>query len=131
MARLPGYRRIFKTDYEPQFQNLVDILSGSINNGFETLYDALNKKLSFGDNFANGYKDISVQVDASGFPKQTSSFLLDSDMKVIGLNVVLVTPTPINAPYITFSQDSRTILISNITGLAANTRYTLRVLAYT
>ena len=130
MAKLPGYRRIFKTDYQQEYQQLVDTLSTSVNNGFETLYDALNKKLSIKDNFVNGPKDITVTVDATGTPKQTTSFILDSGNKLLGLQVILVTPTPVNMPYVAFSQDNKAVLVSKITGLTANIKYTIRIVPH-
>lgn len=130
MAKLPGYKRIFTTDYAEEFQQMIETLSGSVNIGFEALYDALNKKLSFKDNFINSPKDINVTVDANGDPRQTTSFVLDSNSKVIGLEVIFVSPRPINAPYIDFTQDNKTILVSNISGLASGTKYLIRVIPH-
>ena len=48
--KLPLFRRLFKTDFKQEFQELVDQLSVSINVGIENLYDALNRKLSLRDN---------------------------------------------------------------------------------
>lgn len=138
MPKIPNYRRIFRTDYEQEYQKLVETLSVSINNGFEVLYDALNKKLSLKENGLNSVKDVDVNVGSNGVPRQTTGFLIDNPniSKVIGLEVILAKNNdstsiyPTSHPFISFSQDNKTIYINHISGLQANTSYTLRIVAY-
>ena len=70
MAKLSGYRRIVKTDYPDEYKSLVDQLSVSINNGFDTLYNALNGKLNFYDNISSTIAEVRLTVDIDGFPLQ-------------------------------------------------------------
>ena len=134
--KLPSYRRIFKTDYEEDYQDLVDTLSVSINNGFDTIYDALNKKLTFEDNIACTIAEFTVSVDANGTPtKKNTQFKLGENQKTIqGLMVIDCYEEkdelpPTSAPFIAFEKNESNVLIKNIKGLKLNTSYVIKVLA--
>ena len=88
---LAGYRRINKTDYAPDNQDLVEQLATSINYGFDTLFEALNGKLDFKNNFASTITEFTVSVDSDGVPLQKTQFKLkDGQMNVEGLVVLNV-----------------------------------------
>jgi len=134
--KLPSYRRIFKTDYAEDYQELVEKLAVSINNGFDTVYDALNKKLTFGDNIACTIAEFTVSVDASGNPtKKNVQFKLgENQTSIQGLMVIDCytegdeLPPP-SAPFISFVKNEGNVLIKNIKGLTLNTSYVIKVLA--
>lgn len=137
MAKLPGYRRIFTTDYEKQYQQLVDSLSVSINQGFDSLYNALNNNLTLGDNSTSTIKTITLSVDSNGVPNPGSQFTLNTTTKVIGMQVVSAINNtnnktyPTSQPFITFSQNSNIITINNISGLQTSNSYTLTIITFT
>lgn len=134
--KLPSFKRLIKTDYKPEFQDLIETLGGSLNEGINALFNALNKRLTFQDNFACTVKDIIVKVDSNGIPTQGGSFNLDvQNLPVTGLLILRVQNLDNSASYITttpfinFVQNGNSIIINNIAGLAANTNYRIRVLA--
>lgn len=134
--KLPSYRRIFKTDYAEDYQELVDKLAVSINYGFDTVYDALNKNLTFDDNIACTIASFTVTVDIYGVPvKKNTQFKLSEKQKSIqGLIVIdcyeeKKNLPPPSAPFITFLKSENNVLIKNIKGLTADTSYVIKVLA--
>jgi hypothetical protein len=136
--KFPNFKRIFKQDFKPEEQPLIEKLSVSINSGFEMLFEAMNRKISFRDNILCTIKDVDVTVDSDGTPLQTVGITLDTSNatnRVDGVMVIkadnLTSPGtyPTTAPFISYQQNTNTILFNNITGLAANQKYRLRVLA--
>lgn len=134
--KLPSFRRIFKTDFAQEFQNLVDQLSVSINVGIENLYDALNRKLTLRDNMLCTVKEIDVTVDPTGAPTNTTSFPLDISGRIDGvivLSAINLTTTgmyPSYGVFISWTQTQNGILINNITGLQSGQKYRIRVVAF-
>jgi hypothetical protein len=136
--KLPSYRRIFKTDYAEDYQELVEKLAVSINNGFDSLYDALNKKLTFGENISSTIAEITVTVEPSGAPiKKGTQFKLDgSQNNIQGLIVIncyeeKTGASPPGAPFISFIKNENNILINKISGLTPNVSYIIKVLTIT
>jgi hypothetical protein len=135
--KLPSYRRIFKTDYSDEYQALVEDLAVSINYGFDTLYDALNKKLTFQDNIESTISDITVTVDENGVPlKRNTQFKLSENQTTVqGLMVLDAYETkntdspPPSAVFVSFIKNENFVLIKNIRGLTPGVSYTLKVLA--
>lgn len=134
--KLPTFRRIFKTDYSSEFQNLVEKLSVSINYGLEVLYDVLNKKVSLSDNIYCTVKDVELSVDSLGVPKTTSAFSLDINAKIIGVmcisanNLTNTTIYPSSGVFVNFTQNNTNIIIDHVTGLQADSNYRLKLVAF-
>lgn len=134
--KLPGFRRLNTSDYPKEFKKLIDIISVSLNNGIEVLYEALDNRITLRDNFSGTVKDITVTVDASGTPTQGGAFVLDTNSKVDGITVLSaanqVNPAvyPTSQPFISGAQNNLTFNISNISGLQANQSYVLRIQAW-
>ena len=134
--KLPNFRRILKTDYAEEYRQLIETLSFSINNGIEVLYQALNKAINLRDNIACTVKDIDVVVDSTGAPKNKTTFTLDTSNRILGITVLnaLNTKTPTILPtsgvFISFTQESRTVIVSNIKGLPADQPFTLTIVAF-
>jgi len=133
---LPSFKRLYKGDYEATYQKLVDQLAVSLNIGLESLYSALSKNVSLKDNIRCTVKDLTITVNASGTPTSSTQFALDIPGQIIGTQVIYAINTTNSAVYptggifISFTQTSTGILISNITGLPANQAFTIRVVAY-
>jgi len=133
--RLPSFRRVFSTDFESEYKGLLDKLSGTINTGIETLYDALNNKLTFKDNFAATVAEFNVTVDSNGTPTGTSSFRLSNSLKVEGLLVISAVDVANSALYppgavmVNGTPSNNSFIINNIRGLTAGRQYRIKVIA--
>lgn len=138
--KLPNYKKLFKQDYAQEYQELVDALAASLNIGIETLYNALNKRLTFRDNFAVTIKDVEVTVNASGIPTTSTGFSIDANQRVDGLDVWRVdnltntTAYPTGGVFITWTQGTaqtaNAVTINHVTGLVTGNKYRIRVVAY-
>ena len=135
--KFPSFKRIVKTDFEAEDQNLVEKLSLPINSGFSNLYKALEGNLNLRDNVACVIKDVDVIVDATGIPTtKTGMSLDDTTQRVDGITVIRVdnlntaTIYPDTAPFISFQQSEKTILFNHITGLQAGYNWRIRVIAW-
>lgn len=134
--KLPSFRRILKTDYAEEYRNLIETLSFSINNGVEVLYQAFNKAISLRENIACTVKDIDVEVDSTGKPKGRVSFTLDTSGRILGVVVLNAINTknpgvlPTSGVFVTFTQESKTIIVNNIKGLPEGQPFTLTVVAF-
>jgi hypothetical protein len=132
MAKLPNFRRIFKTDFDSDYQDLVEKLGDSINYNFEKIYDALNGKLNT-DNLSEQIKDLDLIVGSDGIPTTRIGFTSSlTPARPIGSQVIqaqnLTNPTsyPTTGIFLTYSENTGTIFIEHITGLIPNNRYKLK-----
>lgn len=137
MGKIGGFRRLFRQDFKEEYGDLIDGLSPAINTGIETLYNVFNKNVDLSNNIQCTVKDVTVEVDSSGTPKVTTSFALDVlNTPVKGTTVILAnnltnTSTyPTSQPFVSFSQNANNLIINNVSGLQANQKYTLRVIAW-
>lgn len=135
MAKLSSYRRIVKNDYQDEYKPLVDQLSVSINNGFDTLFNALNGKLNFYDNIASTIAEIRISVDSNGFPLQRTQFKLSGNqtnvegilvLKISGYNNPTLYPT--SGLALSYTSDNGLVTITNIKGLETNKIYSIKLL---
>lgn len=87
--RLPSFKRLYEKDFDSEDQNLVSKLGLTVNTGFELLYLALSRRLTFQDNIQSTIKDIEIQVDGNGIPINRTIFKLDGQNdKATGLIVL-------------------------------------------
>lgn len=135
--KLPNFRRIFKQDYKPEDQALVDQLSYTINTGFDPVYEALNNRLTFSENFRSTLVSLNVVVDATGAPRASTTFKLAFTDAVIGVQVLKASNStntrtyPTGAPFISFRQSGQVLEILNITGLTAGDTWNITLVALT
>lgn len=133
--KLPTFRRLFKSDYETDEQKIVEKLSGPLNSGIEVLYEALNNKLDFENNFQATARSIQIEVDSNGIPKGTTIFTLINSNRINGVlvrrveNLTNPGSYPLGAPFITFTQNTDRVTINHITGLIPDNQYLISVLA--
>jgi hypothetical protein len=136
MAKLSSYRRIIKNDYSDEYKGLVDQLSVSINNGFDTLFNAVNGKLNFYDNIASTIVEIKVTVNSSGNPIQKTQFKLNNNqtniegilvLRVLGYNDPNL--YAMSGLSLSYTSESGVVTINNIQGLQANKIYLIKLLA--
>ena len=134
--KLASFRRLFKTDYPDEFQAVIEKLSTSLNYGIEALYDALNNKLTFQDNFSATITSVNARVDINGTPVSPITFALSTSNQAINGVLVLSTVNkdlPLDYPPaavgVSFTTSTTSVTINNIRGLKANTNYVLKLLA--
>lgn len=133
---LQAFRRIFKTDYPADQQTLVDKLAVTINNGFESLYNAFSNNISLTDNIFCTVKDVTLSVDSNGIPQGTASFTIKTTGTIKGISVISATNLknstnfPTGSPFIVYTQNGTIINITKIIGLPANDSFQIRVIAW-
>jgi len=135
--KISGFKRLFSTDFDQKDQELVDKLSGVLNIGIETVYEALDKRVSLNDNIDCTVKEVDVTVGADGIPLNTTTFVLDDKTRSVqGLQVIKTDNRtsagvfPTGGVHITWQQVQSGIQILHVTGLPARNRFTIRVVAY-
>lgn len=135
--KLSSFKRLDKQNFDEQYQDLIDKLGFVLNNDIQGIYDALNGKLSFGDNILCTIKDVPIVVDENGIPKNAAQFQIDKqNMRVLGCLVVKALNTtnsntyPLGAPFVSFTPGTQLITIDHVTGLQPNQNYTLTIIAY-
>jgi hypothetical protein len=134
--KLSSFKRIITQDFPKESQKLMEQLGSTLNDSFNQVFSALNKRITFSENIACTVKDVLVIVDSNGNPTQIASFALDvPNLPVLGVTVIKVenltnsTIYPTSAPFISFQIVNNTVRINNITGLLPNNTYRLKVIA--
>lgn len=134
--KLPGFKRLLSNDFPQDQRSLIDKLSFSLNNGIEAIYDALNKKLTFKDNFFATEKDIDIIVDSNGTPKNTTFIGTDFGGQVRNVlvgkaeNLTVSSNYPTGSVWISWEGTTNGIQVVNVRGLVPNNSYRLRVLMF-
>lgn len=134
MALLPTFKRLNTNDYKPEEQDLVEQLGLTINDGMQSVYDALNRKLTFEENFLGAIKDVQVSVDATGKPRNLTTLITGLSSAPRGITVIQaenLTNTqvyPTGSPWVSYNVINNGIQIVNVTNLQTNNIYRLRIL---
>jgi hypothetical protein len=134
--RLPNFRRIIKQDFQKEFQELIERLSVSINNGFDVMFEALNNKISLQNNIMCTVIDLEIEPTAAGIPKNTTQFTLTYDGRtsivLVGKleNLTTSSSYPTSAPFVSWTQTDKILQVNHITGLTANNKYSVRIVAF-
>lgn len=135
--KLSSYKRIITQDYTDDDQELVEQLGGTLNDSFNSIYSALNKRLTIPENIAATRKELVVTVDSNGIPTQLIRFSLDvPNTPVVEVtcgrarNLTNPTTYPSSGVTVSFTQNGNSIIINHITGLAANQQWRIVVTAW-
>lgn len=135
--KLPTMKRLYKTDYKQEDQDLIDKLAYVLNQDIQVLYDALNNRVSLGDNIDCVVRTIEVTVDANGIPKSPTIFgITDQTRQIQGVevqkasNLTNTSTYPSGGIFITFAQVQTGVQIQHVTGLQADNTYSLRIVGY-
>lgn len=137
MAKLAGFRRLYSSDFDINNKQLIDQLGATYNPSIETLYDALNKKLTFADNFASTIITFNVTVDTNGSPIRATQIKLDNSQINSSINGVLVLNAvgsknanllPAGGVYVSATKNEGNLIIQNIKGLQADNPYNITIL---
>lgn len=133
---IPSFKRLLKTDYAQQFQQMIETLSYSVNNAVESLNNAMDNNVSLQDNILCTVKTFTVQVDSTGTPTTSTTFPLTFTGTCLGISLINIINTTTSGTYptggvtISFSQTAKGIQINNITGLVAMNNYSVTLIAW-
>lgn len=127
MAFLPPINQIKKEDFPGE--SWAEKLLWPINRFMTTMYQALNRDLTFRENIRGVVKELTFTNTSANLPIQFQWDL--TGVKPTDLWITSVTPqegsaTPTAAVWVEWSYDGTIISISQITGLVADKRYLLR-----
>lgn len=106
-----------------------------LNNTLQSVFQALSHGLSIDDNISGTVKDVTLSVDSSGTPTQTSALTLRNTAQVRGtivisaVNQVNSNSYPLSGVIVSGAQNGTLYTINNVSGLQPNTKYTIRVWA--
>lgn len=133
---LPSFKNIISSDFPKQYYDLMNQLALLLNNTLSSVFQCLSNGVSINDNIACTVKDVTLTVNSSGTPANPAVFLLDTSNNVRGttviqaINQVNSTVYPTAAVMVFGAQNGNMYTINNVTGLQANTSYTIRVIAW-
>lgn len=134
--KLQNFKRVYKTDYKAEFQELIEQLSITINNGFEALYNLTNNNISLKDNISCTLKSIQLTVDTNGTPLAQLILSLSKKTKVQGLTILKIDNLTNTTSYttsgvnISFSIIDSGIRFDNVKGLIANNNYQINLVIF-
>lgn len=137
MAKLGSFRRIYSDDYDPEYKGLIDSFGITYNASIEALYDALNKRLTFSENFASTLATVNITVNSNGVPIRQTTLKLDDSQINASINGVVVLSAigsrdqsllPTGGVYVSATKSEGTLIIQNVKGLQADKAYNLTLL---
>jgi hypothetical protein len=132
-VQLSTIKQIIVEDFPSDSREVVEKLASSLNPFFDQIGQILNKNVSI-DNLSQEIKTFTVEVDATGKPKTTTSIkysLKSTPQGIVCIRAIAAQSGiyPTSSPFISFDIDSttNTLTIKNITGLPANTKFSLSI----
>lgn len=134
--KLQSYRNIQRSDFDPQYQGMIDTLSFTVNSSFESLFNTLNGQTSLADNILCELDTFTVTVDSTGKPLTSTQFTTALTNGIEGSTVISATSTgstiayPLATPFISFSKSANTITLLNIAGLPAGVAFSITVIIW-
>lgn len=130
------FKRLVYNDFSKDFQALIEQLSYSINTPIENIISALTNNISLRDNILCNVKDLEVTVDSNGIPLSTAALSITNSNPIDGMTVIrAISPTSTNIMpnggiSISYTQNGSKIVLNKITGLPANTLFSLRIVVF-
>lgn len=132
MSKLPPQTKILREDVKdapPWVSKIID----PFNSLASTMYNALNRNLTFSENLACFVKEITYKT-TSAYPVEVDvSFTNELKFKATGLILLqAVERTTYDPPpgpvYVPWTEENGLIVVKPITGLVASKTYTIRLL---
>lgn len=133
MASLPPYRRIGLEDIKGA-PSWVEGFIAILNNFMETVYGALNRNLTFAENFRAEYKTFNLTAGATA---DLNKFRFTTSLKLKPTGVLPLSVTELGGNYVVLANpfsipswrwESGQIVIESITGLTSGEQYAVSVL---
>lgn len=134
MSKLQAFKRIITEDFDQKDRALITKLAYAINVFAEDVVNAFSNKITIEDNLNIVTKDLIVKVDSTGAVTSGGTLKTGLDHTCAGIIVVKATNTttsaniPSGTPFLTFSETSGLLTISNISNLTSNNKYALKLL---
>lgn len=129
MAKLPLTYKLILEDFPKEVRDWGGKLLYPINSFFESVYSALNKGLTFTDNFDAQIKALTVD---GNYPL---SFEYTTSARPVGLICIYCKAKdgsfPTGGIFISFDVIEKSVKINNITGLDPTKKYDIKVLTIT
>lgn len=133
--KLPTQKKILREDLKdapPWVNGIIE----PVNTFMESVYQSLNKNITFKDNIGSFLKEL-IYTTPSTYPSgvENVAFMNELRTRPIGCQVIqayerttyVAAPGPVYAPWI---EDDGSIIISAITGLVASKTYLIRLLVF-
>lgn len=143
MPKIEAPKRVRAEDYSPEDRKLISTIAPSINDFQESVYQLVNGNLDIGDNLSQNIVDVIVRRDSAASPASSLTTMpqvkTNLRRKVRGIqciNAVRLDPgtpnSPETQPFITFTINTvELITIQKVTGLQADSQYSLTILLIT
>lgn len=130
--KLPVTKKILREDLK-EAPSWVRGIIDPFNSFAETVYQALNKNITFSENIRAFVKELTYKTTASYPTADNIEFLNELKVKATGVQVLQAidkadyspAPGPVYVPWV---EDNGTIVVSAITGLEASKTYLIRLL---
>lgn len=130
--KLPTIKKILREDLKDA-PSWVNGIIEPMNTFMESVYQALNKNITFRENVAAFVKEISYKTTSAYPVADNIEFMNDLKVKATGVELLqavdkatyLPAPGPVYIPWV---EDNGTIVIGSITGLEASKTYVIRLL---
>lgn len=137
MAKLPSFKRLNKSEFKPEYSDLVEKLITSLNSIIDSVLDALNRKISLKNNILCSIRDVSVVVDSAGIPTApiniTYDFTGSASVVTVGRIVNLTNSSgyPSSGVTVYWEQVANNVIrIRHISGILPNNSHSLRLVIY-
>ncbi len=130
--KLPVVKKILREDLKGA-PDWVSFIIDPFNSFAETIYNSLNRNITFQENIRCFIKEISYRTTSSYPVAENIQFMNELKVKAAGVQVLqafdrsnyTAAPGPVYAPWV---EDNGNIIVSAITGLEASKLYTIRLL---
>ncbi len=130
--RLPTLKRILREDIKGAPSWAIPLVD-TVNSFMETIYQAMNKNVTFSENITCTIKEITYKTPST-YPASVDAVEFLSGLKSKAIGVVVLqaveksTYIPAEGPvYAPWVEANGSIVISTITGLEADKTYTIRL----
>jgi hypothetical protein len=130
MARIPPIKRLSTEDFKDQTSWIGRLLQ-PLNDFMSATVQALNKGLTFGDNFSAQVKELEFTLDANSFPMKFLCTLPSrpKGLWVVGARHVAGTPDTLStAIYADWDYSDGQVIIRNLSGLTSGKKYYICVI---
>lgn len=135
MAKLPSIKRILREDLK-EAPSWVERLIYPLNLFIEQIYSALNKNITFQDNIAAAFKELTFTTKATYSSNDWESISFQSGLRTKVSGVVLLQITPLDGTYsaifsaaqVSWYESQGTIIINYVSGLENSTKYQIKLL---